>query len=192
MQIDPLTGEILHPIPSQFSVNDTPTSTSNSQIKNQPFVRSPYNYNMSLVSDETGLKCEDPSLAQQHSKDECDINIIMERFGRGQALPEGFRAPQFADFSGIGDYHTAMNRVAEANEAFDAMPAQLRARFNNDPAELMAFLDNGENRSEAIKLGLVPPPPPAPENPPQAALDPLATVSQATKPPAVPAKAKEL
>lgn len=123
------------------------------------FLRTPYNYDMSLVSDETGLHCKDPSLAQQNSKDECDINIIMERFGRGMELPENFRPPQYADFTGISDYHSAMNQVAQANEAFDAMPAKLRARFNNSPADLMAFLEDDSNRSEAERLGLVVPPP---------------------------------
>jgi phage internal scaffolding protein len=137
------------------------------------FLRTPYNYDMALASDETGLKCEDPSLAQQNAKDECDINVIMDRFGRGMDLPENFRPPQYDDFTQIGDYHAAMNAVAQANEAFDAMPAKLRARFNNDPVQLMSFLDDDSNRSEAQKLGLlVPPPPPAPENATTAPPDP--------------------
>ena len=52
-----------------------------------PFVRNPYNYDMAAVSQETGLKCQDPSLAQQHMKDECDINVIVERFGVTGQLP---------------------------------------------------------------------------------------------------------
>ena len=50
--------------------------------KKIPFVRNPYNYDMDQVSQETGLKCEDPSLTQQHCRDECDINVIVERFWR--------------------------------------------------------------------------------------------------------------
>jgi phage internal scaffolding protein len=124
-----------------------------------PFLRTPYNYDTDAVSLETSLHCSDPSLAQQNSKDECDINVIMERFGRGMALPENFRPPQYGDFEGIADYQGAMNAVVQARESFDQMPAQLRARFHNDPTELIDFLADGENRPEAVKLGLVPPPP---------------------------------
>ena len=38
---------------------------------------------------------------------------------------------------------------------FMELPAQLRSRFNNDPAELIDFLGKEENREEATKLGLV-------------------------------------
>ena len=48
--------------------------------KTTVFVRNPYNYDMDKVSNETGLECKDPSLAQQHMKDECDINTIVEQF----------------------------------------------------------------------------------------------------------------
>lgn len=126
-----------------------------------PFLRTAFNYSMSQASLDSGLTCEDPSLAQQNTRDECDINVIMERFGRGMALPENFRAPSYADFVGVSDFHTAMNAVAQAGEAFDSMPASLRARFNNNPQNLLEFLSSDDNRSEAVKLGLLHPPPEA-------------------------------
>ena len=52
-----------------------------------PFVRSPYNYDMSAVSDETGLCCEDESLAIQSAKEDADINTIVRRFGLTGELP---------------------------------------------------------------------------------------------------------
>ena len=48
-----------------------------------------------------------------------------------------------------------MNAVLAAQDEFMELPAQLRARFNNDPALLIDFLEKEENREEAIKLGLV-------------------------------------
>ena len=36
-----------------------------------------------------------------------------------------------------------------------ALPAHLRARFENDPAQLIDFLGDENNRSEAEKLGLL-------------------------------------
>ena len=35
-----------------------------------PFLRTPFNYDRDLASEESGLKCEDPSLTQQQFKDE--------------------------------------------------------------------------------------------------------------------------
>lgn len=120
-----------------------------------PFVRNPYNYDMALVSQETGLKCEDPSLAQQHMKDECDINVIVERFGVTGQLPVAPLEPTYGDFSGVSDYHSAMNAIRASEEAFMALPAKIRAKFDHDPNALLEFLQNETNRDEAIELGLI-------------------------------------
>jgi phage internal scaffolding protein len=125
--------------------------------KNQLFLRTPYNYDLDAASNESGLRCEDASLAQQHYKEECDINTILQKFNITGLLPENTLSPRYGDFTGISDYHTALNRVIAAQDEFDALPAQLRARFENDPAQLIEFLENSENRSEAEKLGLIEP-----------------------------------
>ena len=123
--------------------------------KNTVFLRTPYNYDKDAASNESGLHCEDASLAQQHFKEECDINTILQKFNITGLLPEQTISPRYGDFTGIGDYHTAMNRVIAVQEEFEALPAQIRARFENDPQQLIEFLDNSENRPEAEKLGLV-------------------------------------
>lgn len=119
------------------------------------FVRNPYNYDMALVSQETGLECKDPSLAQQHMKDECDINVLVERFGVTGQLPTTPLEPSYGDFSGVSDYHTALNAIKAADTAFMGLPAQLRAKFDHDPNALLQFLQNEQNRDEAIMLGLI-------------------------------------
>lgn len=122
-----------------------------------PFLRTPYNYDTDRVSDETGLKCDDPSRAQQHFKDECDVNTIVERFKITGQLPTNLRMPQPGDFSGIGSFHDAMNAIVQARETFDKMPANIRSRFGNDPANFLEFCYNPDNRDEARKLGLLVP-----------------------------------
>jgi len=124
-------------------------------MKKLPFLRTPYNYDTDAASNESGLHCEDASLAQQHFKDECDINNILRQFNVTGLLPETTISPRYGDFSGITDYHTALNQVIAAENEFMALPATLRARFENDPALLIEFLENPENKNEAIKLGLV-------------------------------------
>jgi len=123
--------------------------------KNTVFLRTPYNYDRDAATNESGLACEEPSLAQQHFKDECDINNILRQFNITGLLPEQPLSPRYGDFSGIGDYHTALNRVIAAQDEFDGLPANIRARFDNDPANLIEFLENEKNRSEAEELGLV-------------------------------------
>jgi phage internal scaffolding protein len=123
--------------------------------KNAIFLRTPYNYDKDAASNESGLHCEDASLAQQHYKEECDINTILEKFNVTGLLPQIPLSPRYGDFSGISDYHTAMNRVIAAQDEFEALPAQIRARFDNDPSKLIEFLENENNRPEAEELGLV-------------------------------------
>lgn len=121
------------------------------------FVRTPYNYDMNKASDEAGLTCPEPTRTQQHFKDECDINTIVKRFGVTGELPIGTRAPRYGDFTGVSDFQTAMNAVARANEAFDALPASWRKRFDHDPQKFLEFCEKEENRDEAVRLGLVMP-----------------------------------
>ena len=123
--------------------------------KKVPFLRTPYNYDGDKVSDETGLSCPEPTLAQQNFKEECDINNIVRNFGLTGELPGQTISPQYGDFTGVLDYHSAVNAVLAAQDQFMELPAQMRSRFDNDPAKLIDFLQNEENREEAIKLGLV-------------------------------------
>jgi len=122
-----------------------------------PFLRTPFNYDTIAASDESALHCEDASLAQQQFKDETDINNILRQFNITGQLPDTPLSPKYGDFSGISDYKTALDRVIAADEEFMSLPATLRARFDNDAANLIEFLENDQNRSEAEKLGLVDP-----------------------------------
>lgn len=123
------------------------------------FLRAFGNYDGDAVSDETGLDTGPDSMTQQEFAKECDINEIVRRFGLTGQLPENLRFPVSGDFTGVGDFHEAMNLVRQAEEEFLRVPAEVRARFQNDPGRLLAFLDDGKNRDEAIKLGLVNAPP---------------------------------
>lgn len=125
-----------------------------------PFLRSAYNYDADAVSDETALRCEDESLATQAERDECDINTIVKRFGLTGELPTDVVMPQSGDFTGLPDFHAAMNMVRAAQEEFMRVPADIRARFNNDPQRLMDFVHDESNRDEAKRLGFLKDDPP--------------------------------
>lgn len=124
------------------------------------FLRTEFNYDPDEVSLASGLACDpDESMTQQQFAEECDINTIVRRFGLTGELPSDVRMPQSGDFTSVGDFHSAMNLVREAEEQFMLLPAELRLRFGNDPGQLLAFLDVEGNREEAVRLGLVNKPP---------------------------------
>jgi len=129
------------------------------------FLRTPYNYDTMEASDASALLCEDPSLAQQHARDETDINTIVKRFGLTGELPSNVRTPTYGDFSDAMDYHTSLNAVRAADAAFMQLPADIRNRFNNDAGAFVDFCSDENNRAEAEKLGLVPSTPVVDSNP---------------------------
>lgn len=118
------------------------------------FVRSAYNYDKDAASEETALRCEDPTRAKQEFKDECDINVIVERFGLTGEMPQDVRMPFNADFDGILSYQEALNQLIAADEAFYAFPAEIRDRFQNNPARFVDFVSDPKNIAQAHEWGL--------------------------------------
>lgn len=129
-------------------------------MKPNVVLRAAFGYDGDAVSDENGLSCaDDPGVAQQQFRDECDINEIVRRFGLTGSLPDDFKAPVSGDFTGVSDFQSAMNAVRSAQEAFMELPGAMRARFDNDPQKLISFLEDPSNRDEGLKLGLLAKPP---------------------------------
>jgi len=115
---------------------------------------------------------------QHHGK---DVNQLVERYQRTGELTHIARAiPKYGDFSQVTDYKTALDNVRNAEQLFAAMPASVRDRVGNRAENLLEFLDNPENTTEAISMGLIlgsdtlPPPPPEPgrDTPETAITDP--------------------
>lgn len=122
-------------------------------------IRSRYTHNFSEASALSGISCPEPSLAQQNFKDACDINRIVKQFQQTGLVP-GNSAPPLPDaFHGIISFHEAMNLVKRGEEAFAALDPSLRAHFQNDASSFVDFVSDEKNRDEAIKLGLIAPPP---------------------------------
>lgn len=122
-------------------------------------LRIPFSYDVDAVSTATGLECLDESLADQGGKDEADINTLVKRFGITGTVPVLDRVPLDSDFVGNVDYHSALNALIEADNAFMELPADLRTRFNHNAGDFVKFCSDEANRDELIKLGLVPKPP---------------------------------
>lgn len=94
---------------------------------------------------------------------DCDVNNIMAKYRKTGVFPEVRPGqPVYADFSTTADYHTSLNQVIEAQEAFDLLPAHIRERMGNDPGALIDFVNDPANQEEGEQLGLfkiVPKPP---------------------------------
>lgn len=106
-----------------------------------------------------GTNNTEESLTQQSDAKDADINVLMSRYRQTGLLPQQQRAALSGDFTDVGDFREAQEKVKAAREAFDAVPSNVRKRFHNNPQELVEFLKDPENREEAIKLGLVEKPP---------------------------------
>jgi phage internal scaffolding protein len=102
--------------------------------------------------------CTGESMTKQCHKNECDINKIMLRATKSGFL-ESRQNGFYGDFTTATDFHTAQNKVIEANQMFNELPAYLRKKFDNDPGKLLEFVANEDNRQDAIKLGLIDVPP---------------------------------
>ena len=118
-----------------------------------------------------GIVFTEPSMTQQHFKDETMIDNILQKYAETGFLTDPFtpkRPIQFGDFSDVKDFQTAQNAIALATEYFESLPANVRASFNNSPQEFLNALNDPEQRSKLEELGFVAPEESkAPESTPQ-------------------------
>lgn len=101
-------------------------------------------------SDRHSVKDWGPSLTKQSEMDSCDINKIIAVHG----IPENTKQGLFGDFSDSSSFLEAQQIISFANQQFAALPASVRQRFNNDPAQMLAFVDDPANMDEMVKIGL--------------------------------------
>lgn len=107
-----------------------------------------------------GLICDVKSKRTQQSfKKESDINNIIAKYKKTGFLVDASvisnRVAFCGDFTSVDDFLSAQNKIARLRANFATLPALIRDKFNNDPANLIDFLSKEENMDEAVKLGLV-------------------------------------
>lgn len=99
------------------------------------------------------------SLAKQSEAESCDINLIMKKYEATGWLPDNDgRTPTYGDFSTLETFQEALSIVSSAQSAFHALPAEIRAKFSNDPARLVEYVEraqsDGEIAADLVKMGL--------------------------------------
>lgn len=137
-----------------------------------------------LVRNIVVIDCSsDEPLTEQSHKSEVNINNIVKRHGMDLIAKTALlKTPEyvFDDVTG-NDFTEAMLKVTKAQQQFDAMPSQIRKKFDNSAAQFMDFVQNPDNTDALIDMGLakrvppeqpiqvevITPPTPNPETPPE-------------------------
>lgn len=114
-----------------------------------PAIKKPY-----ANRDRKGMVFTEPSRTKQSFKQEADINSILEKYSRTGLIPHYDKPQQYGDYTGVIDYHTAMNKIAEGRSAFEDLPSGIRKRFDNDPGQFLDFIADETNFDELVELGL--------------------------------------
>lgn len=111
----------------------------------------------------TGEYFTPPDRTKQAHLRECDINTIIKQFSStGMLSHVSAKAAQgvYMDLPDPIDFQEAQNILIEGERAFASLPSKLRDRFGNEVAPFLEFLQDPNNKAEAIELGLIPRPAP--------------------------------
>ena len=97
----------------------------------------------------------EPSKTDQSWLEQTEVNTIIHKYRKTGAITHlASKQGTFADVSDIPDMLEAHERVNNAFNAFNELPAIIRDKFKNDPLKMIEFLNDPSNNEEAIKLGL--------------------------------------
>ena len=127
--VDLVTGEIIHSKIRIYGKNDPPPHSGISFT-------------------------DDPGYTQQHFREECDINNILDRYAQTGIVPERHGA-FYGDFSEGLEYREALDRLQSTQSQFNGLPARTRDFFQNNPAAFLDFVSKPENRNRFHEIGLV-------------------------------------
>lgn len=114
-------------------------------------------YSDDIVNPWTGAITKPERRVKQSFKAECDINNIVKQFqatGQIQHMSANAAKGAYLDLPDGLDFQDSLNTIKAGEAAFATLPAKVRDRFHNDPAEFLGFMADPANQDEAIALGL--------------------------------------
>lgn len=160
------TGEILRV---------TPAPLADTMLDNeyQPFFKTPYNHDTLADARAHGYTETMETKTQQNTRDDVDINNILARFGVAAVR----RPPtRFVDVPEDLDMATAITRIRDGQDAFNALPQNVQQHFET-LSNYLDFVDQAiarGDRKSLEQLNLLKPTeaPPAPPGAAQAAPNP--------------------
>lgn len=84
-----------------------------------------------------------------------DINAVVARHVAHRVPFSMDARATYGDFSAIGDYQSALDRVLAAQAEFAMLPASVRDHCENDPGRFLEMVFDPARRGELEALGLV-------------------------------------
>lgn len=97
----------------------------------------------------------EPSRTKQSDLEASDINNVMSRYALQQEALINPREFLTGDFSELQSYQEDLDRLSSARARFDALPVDIRRRFDFNPQALVDFILNPANREECIAYGFI-------------------------------------
>jgi phage internal scaffolding protein len=94
-------------------------------------------------------------LTEQAHKNETDMNYILRDYARTGFIRHAKDNQGKYDDISVQDFQEAMFVVAEANNMFAELPANIRKDFNNDPSQFLGFVQNPDNQEKLQKMGII-------------------------------------
>lgn len=92
---------------------------------------------------------------KQSMAEATDATAIMRKYLSTGEIPE-YRKGTYGDFSSGDDYHAMLQKVQAAEDAFLALPPEVRQAARNDPGRLLDLVSDPALKEEAVALGLLP------------------------------------
>ncbi len=103
----------------------------------------------------TETRVGEVSLTKESFREDCDINKIMARHMKTGLIEHlNPRKPMYGDFSAVQDFHSAVERVHDAEEQFALLPSAVRNMVQNDPERLLQALTDPKETAELAEAGL--------------------------------------
>ena len=115
--------------------------------------RKHFDYDVKAASDDARTGDFGPSLTVQEHSIDADINEMMRRFKVTGQFPTSVNLPSYGDFEGVTDYQSALHAIMAAQDEFMRLPANVRARFDNNPQLLLEFVSTPGNDRALRELG---------------------------------------
>lgn len=109
---------------------------------------------MSMYGEErTKAEAGGRRLVKESEREATNINHIVERWRRTGVVEIPGR-PQFGDFSDSISFHECQDRVAQARQAFMALPSSVRRICDNDPGRFLDLAYTEEGRELLADAGM--------------------------------------
>lgn len=119
------------------------------------FFKTEFNHDRDQESLAWATVNEEESMTVQDEAGEADINKMMDRFGVTGNINLTKRSPLPEDYIRIENFQDAMNLIRQAQESFNELPAEVRSKFENDPAKFEEWLQDPDNIPHGLKAGIV-------------------------------------